>query len=249
VVGRLRAEISAAGQPRVCIATVLVSDDPRDFSNARRKHVAATEAGMQFRHTQLAAGTSQAGVERAIFRLAAQPEINGIFIQLPLPKRLNANRILDLIPPRRNIDAPDAPATPRGIVNLLAHNGIQTAGKACVIVGRSTDIGLPLAQLLERERARSVRAVNPDAPDLVSMTREAEILVSCAGLPDSITRAHVRPGAVVVDAGYNRTVQGVTGDVDVAGIEGVAAALVPMPGGIGPATIAILLERTWANAV
>jgi methylenetetrahydrofolate dehydrogenase (NADP+)/methenyltetrahydrofolate cyclohydrolase len=249
VVRRLRAEISAAGEPRVCLATVLVSDDPRDFSNARRKHVAATEAGMQFHHTQLAAGTSQAGVERAIHRLAVRPEISGIFIQLPLPKRLNAIRILDHIPPKRNIDSRDAPATPRGIVNLLAHNDIRVAQKACVIVGRSTDIGLPLAELLERERASSVRAVDPDAPDLVSITREAEILVSCAERPDSITRAHVRSGAIVVDAGYIRGAQGVTGDVDAAGIEGVAAALVPMPGGIGPATIAILLERTWANAV
>ncbi len=203
---------------------------------------------MQFSHTQLAAGTSQAGVERAIDRLAAQPEINGIFIQFPLPRRLNSTRILDRIPPARNIDALDAPATPRGIVNLLAHNGIRVAEKACVIVGRSADIGLPLAQLLERERASSVRAIEPDAADVVSITREAEILVSCAERPDSITRAHVRSGAIVVDAGYNRIAQGVTGDVDAAGIEGVAAALVPMPGGIGPATIAILLERTWSAA-
>jgi methylenetetrahydrofolate dehydrogenase (NADP+)/methenyltetrahydrofolate cyclohydrolase len=263
VVGRLRAEIAAAGNPPARLGTVLVSGDPRDFSNARRKHAHAEQAGMQSRHVQLGPRATQAEVAQAVGELAASPDVHGVFIQLPLPPHLDAGAILDCIPVRKDVDGLSArslgelargntsvaPATPRGIIGLLMRHGIDVHSAATVIVGSSVEIAISLALVLKHEsKCGSVRLVSPDARDLAAITREADIVVSCAERPGLIGAAHIRPGATVVDAGYNRTKDGVTGDVDVESIASVAGALVPMPNGIGPATIATLLEKTWACA-
>lgn len=263
VVRRLRAEIAAAGNPPACLGTVLVSGDPRDFSNARRKHVHAEQAGMQFRHAQLSPHATQAEVERAVHELATSPEVHGVFIQSPLPAHLDAGAIFDCIPVRKDVDGLSArslgelahgntsvaPATPRAIVELLMRHGIDMHGASTVIVGNSVEIAISLALVLKHEsKGGSVRLISPDARDLAAITRDADIVVSCAERPGLICAAHIRPGATVVDAGYNRRKDGVTGDVDVASIAGVAGALVPMPNGIGPATIATLLKKTWAAA-
>ncbi|MGH7715542.1 MAG: bifunctional 5,10-methylene-tetrahydrofolate dehydrogenase/5,10-methylene-tetrahydrofolate cyclohydrolase, partial [Vulcanimicrobiaceae bacterium] len=146
-------------------------------------------------------------------------------------------------------DTTVAPATPRGIVGLLSRNGIEIRDAATVIVGSSIEIAISLALLLVHEsKAGSVRVVSPDVHGLPSITREADVLVSCAERPNLIGAQHIRAGATVVDAGYNRSKAGVVGDVDAAGITGVAGAFVPLPGGIGPATIATLLEKTWSSA-
>jgi methylenetetrahydrofolate dehydrogenase (NADP+)/methenyltetrahydrofolate cyclohydrolase len=263
VVNRLRAEISAAGAPPVCLGTVLVSGDPRDFSNARRKHVHAEQAGMQSRHVQLSPRSTQAEVESAIDELANDPGVHGIFVQLPLPPHLKRDAIFDRIPVEKDVDGLSArslaslargdtsaaPATPRGIVGMLTQHGIPLREAATVIVGSSIEIAITLALLLKYEsKEGSVRVASPDARDLRAITSAADIVVSCAERPNLIGAGHLRPGATVVDAGYNRTKSGVTGDVDVESVMGVAGALVPMPNGIGPATVATLLEKTWASA-
>jgi methylenetetrahydrofolate dehydrogenase (NADP+)/methenyltetrahydrofolate cyclohydrolase len=262
VVRRLRAEIAAAGNPPACLGTVLVSGDPRDFSNARRKHVRAEQAGMQFRHAQLSPRSTQAEVARAVDELAASHEVHGVFVQLPLPPHLDAGAIFDYIPMEKDVDGLSAralgelargdtsvaPATPRGIVSLLTHCGIDVRSASTVIVGSSVEIAISLALLLRHESEGAVQLASPDARDLAVITREADIVVSCAERPRLIGAAHIRDSATVVDAGYNRTKNGVIGDVDVESIAGVAGALVPMPNGIGPATIATLLEKTWVSA-
>lgn len=263
MIGRLRTEISAAGNPPACLAIVLVSGDPRDLSNARRKHVHAEQAGMQFRHVQLSPRATQSEVESAIDELANDSGVHGVFVQLPLPPHLNKSAIFDRIPVEKDVDglgavslgrlargdAFAAPATPRGIVGMLSRNGILVRQAATVIVGSSIEIAISLALLLKYEsKEGSVRLVSPDVGDLAAITREADILVSCAERPGLIGAQHIRTGATVVDAGYSRTKDGVVGDVDAASIMGVAGAFVPLPGGIGPATIAMLLEKTWASA-
>jgi methylenetetrahydrofolate dehydrogenase (NADP+)/methenyltetrahydrofolate cyclohydrolase len=260
VVARLRREIAAAGDPPVCIATVLVSDDPRDLSNARRKHVRAREAGMRYRHCQLPADASQRRVEDAIAELAADTSVHGIFVQLPLPKHLDGWAIVDRIPVGKDIDGLScgslarlvrgvphhAPATPRGILRLLQTHGVGIRASRAVIVGRSVEIARALGLALVNEGA-DVTIVDPGAPGLAAITSAADILVSAAERPGAITAAHVKAGAAVVDAGYNRTAAGVVGDVEAA-VGCVASVIVPMPGGIGPATIACLLESTWLAA-
>jgi methylenetetrahydrofolate dehydrogenase (NADP+)/methenyltetrahydrofolate cyclohydrolase len=263
VVRRLRAEIAAAGNPPACLGTVLVSGDPRDFSNARRKHVRAQQAGMQFRHAQLCPRSTQAEVARAVDELAASPEVHGVFVQLPLPPHLDAGAIFNGIPMEKDVDGLSAralgelargdtsvaPATPLGTVSLLTHCGIDVRSASTVIVGSSVEIAISLALLLQHEsQGGLVQLASPDARDLAMITREADIVVSCAERPGLIGASHIRAGATVVDAGYNRTKDGVTGDVDVESIASVAGALVPMPNGIGPATIATLLEKTWVSA-
>jgi len=241
---------------------VVLSGDPRDRSNARRKHVHADQAGMQTRYVELSPHSTQAQVESAIDELAYDAGVHGIFVQLPLPPHLDKAAIFDRIPVEKDVDGLNAaslgklargdlsaaPATPRGIVGMLAWHGVRLFDADTVIIGSSVEIAISLALLLKHEStAGSVRLLSPDVRDLSTITREADILVSCAERPGLIGAQHVRAGATVVDAGYNRTKAGVVGDVDVS-VLGVADALVPLPGGIGPATIATLLEKTWAFA-
>src|SRR5579872_409959 len=212
VVRRLRAEISAAGNPPACLATVLISGDPRDLSNARRKHVHAEQAGMQFRHAQLSPRSAQAEVERAIDDLGNDPGVHGVFVQLPLPPHLDQSAIFDRIPVEKDVDGlgarslgrlargdtSAAPATPRGILGMLLQNGIPLREAATVIVGGSVEIAISLALLLAHEsKAGSVRVVSPDVRDLTTITREADIVVSCAERPRLIGAQHIRAGATV----------------------------------------------------
>jgi methylenetetrahydrofolate dehydrogenase (NADP+)/methenyltetrahydrofolate cyclohydrolase len=245
------------------LATVLVSGDPRDFSNARRKHVHAEQAGMQYRHVQLSPRSTQAEVESAIGTLSNDPGVHGIVIQLPLPPHLDQRAILNRIPVEKDVDGlgahslgrlwrgdtSAAPATPLAIVGLLSRNGVPLMRAITVIVGSSLEIARTLEQLLRHEsKDGGARLTSPDVHDLPTITRGADIVVSCAERPGLIGAAHIRAGATVVDAGYNRTHNSVIGDVDVESVMGIAGALVPMPGGIGPATVATLLEKTWAAA-
>lgn len=262
VVARLRAEIDAAGHPRVCLATVVVSDDARDAANARRKHRAAEDAGMQWLHRQFGAGTSQAEVERAIDELAGDAGVHGIFVQLPLPAHMDAFAIVDRIPLGKDIDGLSMPslgrlvrgrpihppATPDGILQLLDLYGIEVRGSAVAIAGKSVEVARALALLCVTRGAARTTLVDPNDPVLSAALRDADILVSAAEKPGYLSGELVKPGATVIDAGYNRTPSGVAGDVDVGSVERVARAVLPMPGGIGPATIACLLQHTWNAA-
>jgi len=255
---RLRLQIAAAGDPRVCIATILVGDDARDLANALRKHRKAEEAGMHYVHHQFPADAGQQEIEASIDDLARDSRIHGIFVQLPLPSHLNARAILDRIPFEKDVDGLSrcslgalvqghpvhAPATPGGILGLLAFDGVDVTASRAVVVGRSVEIARATALLLLERKAGCVTLVDPDMGALLDVTREADVLVVCAERPGFVTAPFVKPGATVVDAGYNRTPFGIVGDLD-PGVEAVARAIVAMPGGIGPATIANLLQNTW----
>ena len=201
---------------------------------------------MHWRHRQFAADASQAAVENAIVELANDAAVDGIFLQYPVPPSLDMRGLLARIPTKKNVDAP-VPATPYGIVRLLEFGEVRTTGATAVIVGSSGEIAIPLARLLS-DLGNRVKLIGGDSGDLSAIAREADILVSAAERPKLIRAEHVKPGAAVVDAGYNRVGARVVGDVDLENVEPIAGTVVPMPGGTGPATIACLLERTWEAA-
>ena len=262
-VARLRAEIDAMGNPHVCLATVLVGDDKPSQIYVRSKHKKAAEAGMASKHVGLPADATQADVEDAVRALAADPMVHGILVQLPLPKGLNEEAVLDLVPAEKDVDGlteasmgrlmrgrpGHVPCTPQGVMRLLERYGIATSGKKAVVIGRSSLVGLPLAVLLARKGIdATVTLAHSRTPDLVAACRDADIIIGAVGVARLITAAHVKPGAVVIDVGVSRTEAGIQGDVDFDAVQALASAITPMPGGTGPMTIACLLENTLAAA-
>lgn len=262
-VARLAAEVAAAGSPAVCLATVLVGEDPPSRVYVRSKQRKAAEAGMQSRHVELPSTATQAEVEATVGALAADPSVHGILVQLPLPEGLDAERVLDLIPPDKDVDGLTersmgrllrsrpglVPCTPLGVMRLLERYAVPTAGRRAVVVGRSTLVGLPMALLLAQRGAdATVTLAHSRTTDLAAVCAEADILIAAAGQAGMITAAHVRPGAAVIDVGISRTEAGIVGDVEFAAVEPVAGWITPMPGGTGPMTIACLLENTLTAA-
>jgi len=256
---RLRAEIDALGNPHVCLATVLVGDDRPSQLYVTSKHKKAAEAGMVSKHVELPATATQAEVEEAVRGLAADTEVHGILVQLPLPSGLDEEAVLDLIPADKDVDGlteasmgrllrgreGHVSCTPMGVLRLLQRYGIPTSGQRAVVIGRSTLVGLPLAVLLARKGIdATVTLAHSRTKDLVSVCREADIVVAAVGVARLITPAHVKPGATVIDVGVSRTESGIVGDVDFDAVQAVAGAITPMPGGTGPMTIACLLENT-----
>jgi methylenetetrahydrofolate dehydrogenase (NADP+)/methenyltetrahydrofolate cyclohydrolase len=202
-------------------------------------------------------------VDDAVAELAADPAVHGILVQLPLPAGLDAEAVLDLVPPKKDVDGltersmgrllrgrtGHVPCTPAGVMRLLERYGVAVAGKRAVVVGRSTLVGLPMTLLLARKGVdATVTLAHSRTPDLVDVCREADILVAATGRARMITADHVRPGAAVVDVGVSRTETGIVGDVDFEAVQAVAGAITPMPGGTGPMTIACLLENTLTAA-
>ena len=262
-VARLRAEIDAMGNPHVCLATVLVGDDKPSQIYVRSKHKKAAEAGMTSKHVGLPGDATQTDVEDAVRALAADPQVHGILVQLPLPKGLNEEAVLDLVPAEKDVDGlteasmgrlmrgrpGHVPCTPQGVMRLLEKYGIATSGKKAVVIGRSSLVGLPLAVLLARKGIdATVTLAHSRTPDLVAACRDADIIIGAVGVARLITAAHVKPGAVVIDVGVSRTEAGIQGDVDFDAVQAIASAITPMPGGTGPMTIACLLENTLAAA-
>lgn len=262
---RLRSEIEAMGLglPTVCLATVLVGDDKPSQIYVRMKHKKAAEAGMTSKHVDLAPTATQAEVEDAVRMLAADPEVHGILVQLPLPAHLDTEAVLDLVPAAKDVDGlteasmgrlvrgrvGHVPCTPKGVMRLLEKYDIQTSGKKAVVIGRSALVGLPLALLLARKGTdATVTLAHSRTPDLVAACREADIVVGAAGMAGLITAAHVKVGATVIDVGVSRTEAGIVGDVDFDSVQAVAGAITPMPGGTGPMTIGCLLENTLQAA-
>jgi methylenetetrahydrofolate dehydrogenase (NADP+)/methenyltetrahydrofolate cyclohydrolase len=263
IVAGLRTTIEAAGSPAVCLATVLVGDDPPSHSYVRSKHRQAELAGLQSRHVELPVTATQEHVEEAVGRLVADPDVHGILVQLPLPDGLDAERVLRLIPPDKDVDGLTerslgrlvrgepglVPCTPLGVMRLLERYEVPISSQRAVVVGRSTLVGLPLALLLARKGVdATVTIAHSRTPDLTAVCREADILVGAAGQARMITANHVRPGAAVIDVGVSRTEAGIVGDVDFDAVRRVAGWITPMPGGTGPMTVACLLENTLAAA-
>ncbi len=260
---RLRATVEAAGSPPVCLATVLVGADRPSQMYVKSKQKKAAEAGMTSRHVDIPGDASQAQVEDTVGRLAADPGVHGILVQLPLPAGLDPERVLDLVPPEKDVDGltersmgrlvrgkpGHVPCTPLGVMRLLDRYGVATSGKKAVVIGRSTLVGLPLVLLLGRKGIdATVCLAHSRTPDLIETCRDADIVVGAAGSARMITAAHVKPGAAVIDVGISRTEAGIVGDVDFDAVQAVAGAITPMPGGTGPMTIACLLENTLQAA-
>lgn len=263
IVARLAAEIAAAGSPQVCLATVLVGDDGPSQRYVRNKHVQAQKAGLASRNEVLDATAGQARVEELVASLAADPTVHGILVQSPLPPGYDEEAVLGLIPADKDVDGLTSESmgrlvrglpglvgcTPLGVMRLLEHHAIPTAGRRAVVVGRSTLVGLPLSLLLARKGVdATVTIAHSRTSDLVSVCREADILIGAAGVARMIGVDHVKPGATVIDVGISRTESGIVGDVDFEAVRRVAGAITPMPGGTGPMTIACLLENTLTAA-
>jgi len=264
-VARLRKEIEAAGSPAVCLATVLVGGDKPSHIYVASKHKKAQEAGMISVGVHLEEDASQEQVEAEVRKLAADPTVHGILVQLPLPKHLDAEPVLALLPPEKDVDGltersmgrllrglpGHAPCTPLGVMRLLERYEIPTKGKRVVVIGRSTLTGLPQLLLFLRKGGDATTTCthsHTSPEDLKAYCREADIIVSCVGIARLITAEHVKPGATVIDVGVSRIEAKIVGDVDFDAVQAVAGAITPMPGGTGPMTIGCLLENTLAAA-
>ncbi|MGA1038164.1 MAG: bifunctional 5,10-methylenetetrahydrofolate dehydrogenase/5,10-methenyltetrahydrofolate cyclohydrolase [Ilumatobacteraceae bacterium] len=262
-VERLREKIEQADSPAVCLATVLVGNDGPSQIYVKMKHRKATEAGMVSRGVELSATATQQEVEQAVAELVADPSVHGILVQLPLPDHLDAEPVLALLPPEKDVDGltdrslgrlvrglpGHAPCTPLGVMRLIEAYGIETVGKRAVVIGRSTLVGLPQMLLLGRKGCdATVTLAHSRTSDLIEVCRQADIIVAAVGQAGMITRDHVQPGATVIDVGVSRSESGIVGDVCFDEVQAVAGAITPMPGGTGPMTIACLLENTVSAA-
>ncbi len=256
---RIRQELEAMGSPAVCLATVLVGGDRPSQIYVRMKHKKLGEAGMVSKGVELPEESTQAEVEAAVAELVADPSVHGILVQLPLPAHLDAEPVLALVPPEKDVDGltersmgrlvrglpGHVPCTPLGVMRLLDRYGVEISHKRAVVVGRSTLVGLPQVLLLGRKGVdATVTLAHSRTPNMIEVCREADILVAAAGQARMITAEHVKPGAAVIDVGVSRSESGIVGDVDFDAVQAVAGAITPMPGGTGPMTIACLLENT-----
>jgi methylenetetrahydrofolate dehydrogenase (NADP+)/methenyltetrahydrofolate cyclohydrolase len=243
------------------LATVIVGDDPASEIYVRNKHKACAEAGMRSIHHGLAAGTTEDELLELVSELGRDEEVDGILVQLPLPDHIDPDRVVAAIDPGKDVDgltpanagllahgAPGlAPCTPTGVMELLRHEEIELEGAEAVVVGRSKLVGVPVARLLLGANA-TVTVCHSRTRDLPGVCRRADVLVAAAGVPRLLGADAVKPGAVVIDVGMNRTDEGLCGDVDFDAAAEVAAAITPVPGGVGPMTIAMLLVNTLAAA-
>ena len=256
------AALAARGKA-VSLATVLVGEDPASQVYVGAKHRAAARVGMRSFDHALPASTPPHEVAALLDRLNADPAVDGILLQMPLPGGLDPLPFVERIAPHKDADGLHPvnlgrlmlgrpglrPATPAGILRLLDYYGIATRGALVVVVGRSFLVGRPLAVLLgAKERDATVALAHSATRDLPVLTRQADILVAAAGRAGLIGAAHIRPGAVVVDVGISRTPSGLVGDVNFTAVAEVAGAITPVPGGVGPMTIAGLLDNVVAAA-
>lgn len=257
----IRAELKekvAGMEKRPGLAVILVGDDPASAVYVRNKKKACEEVGIYSEVYTLPAETSQSDLNGLIDALNANPAIHGILVQLPLPKHLNEREVTLRISPEKDVDAFHPynvgliteghprflPCTPAGIMELLKRSGIDPAGKRAVIIGRSNIVGKPMALLLLAANA-TVTVCHSKTADLPSVTREADILVSAVGKAGFVTADMVKEGAVVIDVGMNRDAEGkLCGDVDFASAAPKTSFITPVPGGVGPMTITMLLSNT-----
>jgi methylenetetrahydrofolate dehydrogenase (NADP+) / methenyltetrahydrofolate cyclohydrolase len=248
-----------------CLAAVLVGEDPASEVYVRNKRKACEAVGIESQLHRMAADTSSDDLLKLIAKLNKDSEVHGILVQLPLPPQIDKNRVLLAVSPVKDVDAfhPEnvgrlvqgrprfLPCTPQGVQQLLERNGIEIAGRHVVILGRSEIVGRPLSIMLSQRGASgdaTVTVCHSRSRDLGAITRTADILIAAIGRPKFVSAEMVKPGATVVDVGINRAAEGVVGDVDFRGVAEVAGAITPVPGGVGPLTIAMLLRNTLLAA-
>lgn len=262
--GRIAAQVATlreAGARAPGLAVVLVGDDPASAVYVRNKHKATIATGMASFEYRLPADTAQDELMALVASLNADPAVDGILVQLPLPPQIDADAVLLTIDPDKDVDGfhpvnagrlatglPGfVPCTPFGCVMLLKDQLGDLAGLEAVVVGRSNIVGKPLAQLLIAESC-TVTVAHSKTRDLAGVIRRADIVVAAVGRPEMIKGEWIKPGAVVIDVGINRIESGLVGDVDFGGAASVASAITPVPGGVGPMTIACLLRNTLVSA-
>jgi methylenetetrahydrofolate dehydrogenase (NADP+)/methenyltetrahydrofolate cyclohydrolase len=243
------------------LATILVGDDPASAVYVAGKQKACAEVGMNGFNHPLPADTPEADVARLIALLNADPDVSGILLQLPVPEHLDGVELTGLIAPRKDVDGLTPisaglltlgreglrPCTPTGVMLLLEEAGAEAEGAEAVVVGRSNLFGKPMAQLLLEANA-TVTVCHSRTRDLGAVCRRADILIAAVGRPQMVKGDWIKPGATVVDVGMNRTGDRLVGDVDFAAAAEVAGAITPVPGGVGPMTIACLLRNTLQAA-
>jgi methylenetetrahydrofolate dehydrogenase (NADP+)/methenyltetrahydrofolate cyclohydrolase len=257
----LKARVAALRERGIvpCLAVMLVGDDPASHTYVRTKAKACESVGIRSVVQHYPASVSQAELEAQINAWNTDPAVHGVLIQHPVPKPLDEAALLRRLDPRKDVDGitpaslgallTGEPAfgacTPLGIITLLDAYDIPMEGKHAVVIGRSVILGKPMALMLLNRNA-TVTICHSRTRDLDSLTRQADILVAAVGKPEFITGAMIKPGAVVIDAGYNRVAgrSGDVGDVDFASAAQVASAITPVPGGVGPMTVAMLLQNT-----
>jgi methylenetetrahydrofolate dehydrogenase (NADP+)/methenyltetrahydrofolate cyclohydrolase len=249
--------LRAAGRPPG-LAVVIAGDDPASRIYVRNKIKACEEVGIRSTHIEIAADADEIEVLAHIDRLNRDPAVHGILVQLPLPPQVSAERVLEAVSPDKDVDGfhPEnlgllvigrprfSPCTPAGVMKILEHEGIDPQGKHAVVIGRSNIVGKPMALLL-LNRGATVSVCHSKTSDLQSLSRDADILVVATGRPNLVDGSMVKPGAIVIDVGINRLPSGkLSGDVHAESVLGTAALLTPVPGGVGPMTIAMLLSNT-----
>ena len=275
--GNLRAEIAAGvaalkSEKGVTpgLAVILVGDNPASVSYVTAKEKACTEAGMLSREIRLPAETTEAELVALVKELNADPAIHGILVQLPVPKHIRDKAVIDAIAPEKDVDGFTPvnvgrmmigdecflPCTPHGIIKLIEFAGMDVRGKHAVVIGRSNIVGKPVAALLARKETNAtVTLCHTGTPDVGHFTRDADIVVVAAGRPNTLTGDMLKPGAVVIDVGVNRIPDAtrpkgfrLVGDADFESCSKVAGAITPVPGGVGPMTITMLLWNTLESA-
>ncbi len=261
---QVKAEVEALekqGVP-VGLAVIIVGDDPASRTYVNNKKKACAAAGIRSEEYALPADTTQEALLALVETLNKKPDVNGILCQLPLPAHLDEKAVIAAIAPEKDVDAFHAvnvghimigdyaflPCTPAGIMEMLRYYDIGIAGKNCVVIGRSNIVGKPMAMLLLQQNG-TVTICHSKTQDLAAHTRNADILVAAVGIPHFVTADMVKDGAVVIDVGMDRDENGkLCGDVDFGAVEPKASYITPVPGGVGPMTIATLLKNTVTAA-
>ena len=261
---QVKAEVEALAKQGVPVglAVIIVGDDPASRTYVNNKKKACAAAGIRSEEYALPADTTQEALLALVETLNKKPDVNGILCQLPLPAHLDEKAVIAAIAPEKDVDAFHAvnvghimigdyaflPCTPAGIMEMLRYYDIDIAGKNCVVIGRSNIVGKPMAMLLLQQNG-TVTICHSKTRDLAAHTRNADILVAAVGIPHFVTADMVKDGAVVIDVGMDRDESGkLCGDVDFGGVEPKASYITPVPGGVGPMTIATLLKNTVTAA-
>lgn len=252
------------------LAVILVGENPASVSYVTAKEKACAEAGMGSREIRMSAETTEAELLAAVAELNADPAVHGILVQLPLPKHISGKSVIDAIAPEKDVDGFTPvnvgkmmigercflPCTPHGIIKLIEFSGMDIAGRHAVVIGRSNIVGKPVAALLARKETNAtVTLCHTGTPDVGKFTREADVVVVAAGRPGTLTGDMLKEGAVVIDVGVNRIPDAtrpkgfrLVGDADFESCSKVAGAITPVPGGVGPLTITMLLWNTLEAA-
>jgi methylenetetrahydrofolate dehydrogenase (NADP+) / methenyltetrahydrofolate cyclohydrolase len=267
MIAGLRAEVAALPGRKPCLMLVRIGDDPGSVSYVKKKEQTAAAIGIDGRVILPPVSTTQAELEKLIDGLNADPDVDGILVQSPLPKHINELQIFRHIDPKKDVDglgtinlgkiAQDDDSgfvccTPAGIMELLARSGVDLKGKHVVVLGRSLLVGKPVALLaLQKKSNATVTICHSATRDLPALARTADVLIAAIGRPEFVTADMVKPGAVVIDVGINRvpdstkkTGYRLTGDVHFASVAPLASKITPVPGGVGPMTVAMLMKNT-----